>query len=254
MITMPVSVSQTIAARPMVIMITTPFPKYWNPVVILSGNRQSPKAIKIATITTGSRLPMTTSAPPASHKPSGNTTDRDGDEASQHTKRQILAVFDLNQSERNRDRENDRRSHHCAQNNTGIKTCLRDRSQVAWRAGSHPYRLPKGLWQTWLGRHRGIGKPVPQQGVGYEARTGAREITPTIARPNGPIALKPFSNSFPNPNRFPRIRSMAPRTIKTIMIQMMITLISTVFLLFVFVDINRFKQPILRRNPLQFGR
>ena len=58
-ITTPVSVSQTIAARPIVIIITTALPKYWNAVVILSGKNHRPMAINTATITTGNRLPTT---------------------------------------------------------------------------------------------------------------------------------------------------------------------------------------------------
>ena len=42
------------------------------------------------------------------------------------------------------------------------------------------------------------------------ASTGARHTMPTMARAKEPMAWMPFSNSWPMPNRLPKIRSNAP--------------------------------------------
>ena len=46
-----------------------------------------------------------------------------------------------------------------------------------------------------------------------EASTGAKHITPTIAKARDPIAIIPSSNCSPIPNLFPRHLSIAPKAI-----------------------------------------
>ena len=52
-------------------------------------------------------------------------------------------------------------------------------------------------------------------GLSKPASTGARQTIPTMASAREPMARIPSSNSFPSPQRFPNIRSMAPATAKT---------------------------------------
>ena len=55
------------------------------------------------------------------------------------------------------------------------------------------------------------------------ASTGARVMTPIMAIANDPMARIPSSNSLPKPNRFPKIRSSAPKTANTAITAMRIS-------------------------------
>ena len=60
-------------------------------------------------------------------------------------------------------------------------------------------------------------------GLSKPASTGARQTIPTMASAREPMARIPASNSFPSPQRFPKIRSMAPATAKAAITAMRIS-------------------------------
>ncbi|MPM70436.1 hypothetical protein SDC9_117391 [bioreactor metagenome] len=74
-ITIPVNASTIAAARPNVITITTPFPKYVNPFIIAFSNFNNPSAITIANIIIGIKFLTTIiSGNPATNPPTNAPT------------------------------------------------------------------------------------------------------------------------------------------------------------------------------------